>query len=169
MQINVSQLLQEPIGSIRDYRIDEAADIVHEGEQQQIYGDCHLTRTRQGVLTRCSLDTTVEQACNRCLEHYDQPIHVEFEEEFIQTVDVTTGFSLPGPEDPGAFTIDTRHILDITEAVRQYALMAIPFKALCRDNCAGLCPTCGKNLNEGPCQCPADGTDPRWSALEQLK
>ncbi len=169
MQINVSQLLQEPIGSVRDYRIDEAADIVNDGERHQISGECHLLRTRQGVLTRCKLDTMVEQACNRCLEHYDQSLHVEFEEEFIQTVDVTTGVALDRPEDPGAFTIDARHILDMTEAVRQYALMAVPFKVLCRDDCAGLCPRCGKNLNEGPCGCPEEGTDPRWSALDKLK
>ena len=66
------------------------------------------------------------------------------------------------------FTIDDHHILDVSEAVRQYALTAIPLKALCSVNCAGLCQTCGKNLNEGPCQCPPRQMDSRWAKLREF-
>ena len=66
-------------------------------------------------------------------------------------------------------SIDEQHTLDLTEAVRQYALMATPMKALCKKDCAGLCQTCGKNLNEGKCHCPKDDNDLRWSKLAELK
>jgi uncharacterized protein len=52
--------------------------------------------------------------------------------------------------------------------VRQYALLAIPMKPLCREGCAGLCPTCGRNLNQGPCDCPPQVLDPRLSGLRKL-
>ncbi|MBA7688765.1 hypothetical protein ES703_97254 [subsurface metagenome] len=72
------------------------------------------------------------------------------------------------PEEPGCFTIDEHHILDLTEAIRQYALLAIPMKPLCRGDCAGLCPNCGHNINQGPCDCSPQETEPRWSELSKL-
>jgi uncharacterized protein len=168
MQMNVSQLLQEPIGATRRQEIDEAVDITEEGASYPVRGECRLLRIEQGVLASCTLDTEVELNCDRCDTRYRQPLHLEFEEEFIPTIDIHSGVTLAPPEEPGVFTIDDHHILDITEAVRQYALTAIPLKALCSATCAGLCPTCGKNLNEGPCECPAEATDPRWARLREL-
>jgi uncharacterized protein len=78
---------------------------------------------------------------------------------------VVGGVPLPLPDEPGCFTIDERHILDLTEAIRQYTLLAIPMKPVCKTNCAGLCPNCGHNLNYGPCNCPPQEVDPRWSKL----
>ena len=168
MQLNVSQLLQEPVGSTRSERIDEAADILNDGNVVNVKGLCRLLRTKDGVLTMCEADTEAELTCNRCASRFRQPLHVRFEEEFVPTIDVHSGITLEAPEDPATFTIDDHHILDVSEAVRQYALMAIPLKPLCSETCAGLCPTCGKNLNEGPCQCPAAVPDPRWARLRNL-
>jgi uncharacterized protein len=80
---------------------------------------------------------------------------------------VVTGMPLPVPS-PDAFTIDAHHILDLSEAVRQYTVINIPMKPLCKPNCAGLCPQCGANRNEAPCQCPQEQGDPRWAVLQQL-
>jgi uncharacterized protein len=96
-------------------------------------------------------------------------LKIRFEEEFLPTIDAESGAPLPSPEEASVFTIDEQHTLDLTEAVRQYSLLAIPMKTLCKKNCAGLCPTCGKNLNEGQCDCPKDDIDPRWSKLAELK
>ena len=64
--------------------------------------------------------------------------------------------------------IDEHNILDLAEAVRQYALLAMPMKPLCRENCVGLCPTCGCNLNERSCKCPTSPVDPRWVRISEL-
>ncbi len=167
METNVSQLLQEPIGATRYRDID--ASLRGIGKDELVFhGDCRLLRTRLGILVICKLDTAIEMTCSRCLETYSQPIHVAFEEEFVPTVDVISGVALNAPEDPNTFIIDSHHILDVREAVRQYTLLAIPLKPLCREDCAGLCPTCGKNLNEGPCDCPPVDIDPRWAVLKKL-
>ena len=168
MDMNVSQLLRDPIGSTRDFDIDEVIDIAGDGQSHKVHGECHLLRTQRSILVKCLLDTEVELTCNRCLGSFLQPLKVKFEEEFFPTLDVLSGASLPGPEESSAFTIDEHHTLDLTDAVRQYALLAIPMKALCKQDCAGLCPTCGKNLNEGRCDCPPQNTDPRWSKLAEL-
>jgi uncharacterized protein len=56
----------------------------------------------------------------------------------------------------------------LNEAIRQYALLARPVKPLCWEDCAGICQTCGQNLNQEPCSCPAPEIDPRWSKLTEL-
>ena len=167
--MNVSQLLRDPIGSTREAHIDEVIDITGDGQEHRISGDCHLLRTQRSILVKCALDTEIDLTCSRCLGKFRQPLKVNFEEEFLPTLDIQSGAPLPPPEDSGAFTIDEQHTLDLTEAVRQYVLMATPMKALCKKDCSGLCATCGKNLNEGKCDCPDTGTDPRWAKLAQLK
>ncbi|MGD0779548.1 MAG: DUF177 domain-containing protein [Dehalococcoidales bacterium] len=169
MDMNVSQLLRDPIGSTRDFQIDEIIDIAGDGKSQKIQGRCHLLRIQRSILVKCALNTEVELTCSRCLKKFRQPLKIKFEEEFLPTIDILNGTPLPSPEESVAFTIDEQHTLDLTEAVRQYLLLAIPMKALCKKNCAGLCPTCGKNLNEGKCSCPDDNIDPRWSKLAELK
>jgi uncharacterized protein len=169
MDMNVSQLLRDPIGSTRDFKIDELIDITADGKSHKIQGDCHMLRTQRSILVKCLLNTEVKLSCNRCLGKFLQPLKIRFEEEFFPTLDILSGAALPQPEESSAFTIDEHHILDLTEAVRQYALLAIPMKALCKKDCAGLCPTCGKNLNEGRCDCPGQGADPRWSKLAELE
>jgi uncharacterized protein len=169
MQINVSQLLREPIGSTREFQIDDVSDVIGNGYKSPVKGECRLLRTNRSVLATCKLSTEVELTCCRCLCQFHQPLEIKFEEEFLPTVDIVNGAPLPPPEEPSAFTIDEHHTLDIGEAVRQYAVMAIPIKTLCDENCAGLCQSCGKNLNQGKCDCPAQEADLRWSALTRLQ
>ena len=169
MDMNVSQLLRDPIGSTREFQIDETIDIAGDGKSHKIQGECNMLRTQRSILVKCGLDTEVELTCSRCIGKFRHPLIIRFEEEFFPTLDVISGTPLSQPEEASAFTIDEQHTLDLTEAVRQYILMGIPIKALCKEDCSGLCPTCGKNLNEGQCDCPKQDTDPRWSKLAELK
>ncbi len=151
MRINVSQQLKASIGSIRNYPVNGMVDIAGSGSLVQ--GEVRLMRTDRGILAKGRLHTEVEITCSRCLSLFSHPLTLNIEEEYSPITDVVSGASLPLPDEPGCFTIDEHHILDLTEAIRQYALLAIPMKPLCRENCAGLCPNCGHNLNQGPCDC----------------
>ena len=168
MQINVSQQLRLSIGSVRDYEISDIIDVIDGGSDSLVQGRVRLMRTDRGILVKGVLDTGVELACSRCLSLFQCPLTLNIEEEYFPTTDVVSGVSLPLPEEPGCFTIDEHHVLDLTEAIRQCALLDIPMKPLCRKDCAGLCPNCGHNLNRGPCNCPPQGVDPRWSELSKL-
>jgi uncharacterized protein len=167
MQINVSQLLREPVGSVRDYEISEAVDISGDGGGHPVQGKVRLMHTPRSILAECALGTDIELTCSRCLSPFRYPVTLNLKEEYLPTIDVVSGVPLPPPEE-GTFTIDEHHILDLTEAVRQYTLLATPMKPLCYEDCAGLCPNCGHNLNEGPCDCPATTMDPHWSELTKL-
>jgi uncharacterized protein len=168
MEINVSQLLKEPIGSSRKYKIDETLDIAEDKRDNAVSGEISLLRTQRGILARAELHTELELTCSRCLSAFCYPLDINFEEEYIQTVNVNSGLPLETSGEPGSFTIDEHHIIDLREAVRQYALLLVPMKPLCREDCAGLCPECGRNLNRGPCGCPVRTVDPRWSKLMNL-
>jgi uncharacterized protein len=73
-------------------------------------------------------------------------------------------------DDPAVYVIPPRsRTLDLSGAVREELILAVPDYLLCREDCAGLCPHCGKDLNEGPHECAGRSTDPRWAALEALK
>lgn len=163
MQINVAQLLKEPIGSTRDYDISEAIDTGNCGHS--VEGKVKLTRTNRGILLVGTLHIEIEVACSRCLGLFNCPLTLNMEEEYFPTHEVNSGAPIPVPDEPGCFTIDEHHILDLTEAVNQYAVMTVPMKPLCRPDCAGLCPQCGHDLNQGQCGCPSREIDVRWSKL----
>jgi len=168
MQINVSQLLKEPIGSSRNYEVSEIVDVTGDGSGRKVQGEVRLLRTHRGVLVKGELHTEVELTCSRCLSLFNFPVAINFEEEYLPTIDVVSGAPLPSPEEPSSFVIDEHHVIDLTEAIRQYTLLTMPMKPLCRQDCAGLCPDCGHNLNQGPCDCPPPTIDSRWSELSKL-
>jgi uncharacterized protein len=164
MQINVAQLLKEPVGAVRTYETDETT-----GEGLPVKGTVTLLRTSRSILVTGSLETATKGECSRCLEKYDYPLRIDIEEEYFLTRDPVSGAVLPAPTEAGAFLIDENHILDLSEAVRQYTIMALPMKPVCREDCAGLCPQCGRNLNRGSCDCAPDGIDSRWAPLLALR
>ena len=165
-QINVSQQLKGAIGSVRDYEVNETIDI--EGTSYTVSGTVTLLRTDNGILAKGTLSTGSELTCSRCLEQFSNPLKLEIEEEYYPTIDILSGAVLPQQDDPNVFTIDEHNVLDLTEAIRQYTLLAIPMKPLCKADCAGLCPSCGSNLNKKKCACPPVPTDSRWAKLGEL-
>lgn len=169
MQYNVAQLLKESIGASRTYEVDDDTSLPG-GATKRAKGRLCLLRTDKGVWVSADLVCDVPSTCSRCLSNFDFALHVSIEEEYLPTIDVNTGERITYSnveEDP--FFIDSQHILDLREALRQYEVASMPIKPLCREDCAGLCPTCGTNLNEGHCDCKSEILDPRWETLLKLK
>ncbi len=168
MQLNVSQLLKAPVGSVRYYEMNETVDVTVDDSGKMVRGEVKLMRTDRGILVKSILRTEVKVSCSRCLIPFGYPLTLNIEEEYFPTIDIVSGAPLPLPDEPNCFTIDEHHILDLTEVIRQNAVLAIPMKPLCRANCAGLCPKCGHKLDQGSCNCPPEQADPRWSKLNEL-
>ncbi|MEX1022986.1 MAG: DUF177 domain-containing protein [Dehalococcoidia bacterium] len=168
MLINVATLVQEPIGhSRRLYADGEAVSVPEADFEQEITGDIRLIRSDRGVLVSASLDLLpVELECARCLQAFETPVHIDFDEEYVVARDATTGRRIDADRDE--FVVDATWHLDLSEAVRQYEQSALPIRAVCRPDCRGLCPRCGQDLNETTCGCdPAAGSE-QWSALASL-
>ena len=166
LQINVSQQLKDPIGAVREYDVNDVVDITGAGGRAE--GKVTLTRTDRGILVYSIVRMEIELTCSRCLSLCNYSLTLRIAEEYFPTIDIVTSAPMPVPDDSGCFTIDEHHVLDLTEAIRQYTVLATPMKPLCRENCAGLCPSCGHNLNLGKCGCPPSDADPRWTALQKL-
>jgi len=166
MQINVSQLLKESIGSTRSYKVSETIDVTGDGSKSKVEGEVRLMRTNRGILAQGELNTEVKLTCSRCLSVFDCPLTLNLEEEYIPTIDAVSGAPLP-PSGPGPFLIDEHHVIDLTDAICQCTLLVSPMKPLCQENCAGLCLS-GRDLNRGSCDCSVPKTDPRWTELTKL-
>lgn len=169
MIYNVAQLMKAPVGTSQvndfheeDFQADDDINVVG-----PLDGHVRMRRTNQGLLVDGWVDLTLQLECNRCLKVFEQPMHITFEEQFYPTVDVVSGLPLAPFDEEDVFPIDAHHELDLTEAIRQNALTALPMVTLCQEDCKGLCLRCGHDLNLGPCECKPE-VDARLSVLEKL-
>jgi uncharacterized protein len=133
--INVAQLLKEPIGSSQSYDISGVIDEEVEGS---IEGKAKMIHINRGLLVQCKLTAEVKLICSRCLDTFLCPISFTAEEEFLRISDVSDDFALTLPEQSEEFTIDSKNMLDLTELIRQYILLNLPMKPLCRSDCPGI-------------------------------
>lgn len=102
------------------------------------------------LLVRGTLSQDFDAVCCRCGGDFDFTVHVD---DFTVSVEVA----------------EKTEFVDLTDELRQSIILALPSYPVCRQDCRGVCPTCGKNLNEGPCTCGHAERDSRWGALDALK
>jgi uncharacterized protein len=116
-----------------------------------------------GVFVRGTLRTTVRLACRRCLSPVERRVEATLDLLYLEKVeeDELDGevYRLPERGDE----------LDLTAAVREHLLLDVPEYGLCSEECRGLCPTCGANLNEGDCDCVPQAAPSAWDALKTIK
>ena len=111
-----------------------------------------------------TIEGDVALPCRRCLG--DASGHVSEEAHLIFAEAGTEGLE----DDPDVYLLDERKAeLDLRPALREQWLLHVPGFAVCRDDCKGLCPTCGADLNVEPCACASSAADPRWVGLRTLK
>jgi|TARA_B110000263_G_C15273514_1_gene494691 uncharacterized protein len=171
MRFNLSQLLKESVGARRVYSVSDSFEPIPETGTKKVEGDLNVTRIHKGVWVSGKLEINIAIECGRCTELSDKKLAFDFNEEYLQTVEIENSISL-GIQDKldikdGKFTLDSNHTLDLAEAIRQYAIINIPINPLCYESCSGLCSVCGVNLNIDQCECSNHG-DVRWSPLKKL-
>ena len=118
-------------------------------------------RNTAGVLMMAGeLTTTIHGLCDRCASPFDReisfPIHAVLVTELADEEN----------EDEWVFPLEGDSA-DLDDIVRTVFVLNLDSKLLCKEDCRGLCPRCGKNLNDGPCNCQKE-LDPRFAALKQL-
>ncbi len=169
MYFNVSQLMKEGSGSTRTFDVNDFASVQEGAPMTPVSGTVQMMRTDAGIWVSAELATYFDCECSRCVAEMEQYVRMEIEEEYLPEVDVNTGARLNFPDElSDNFYIDHAHVLDMSEAIRQYFGLSMPFKPVCREDCKGLCLTCGADLNETDCPCDKVIRDPRWGALLDL-
>ena len=168
MRIDVAAL---EIGQVRRAAFDEVVDSKTEdlAFDTPVRGDVEVDRTAQTLRLTGHLATSAPFVCGRCLTQYRQDLAIAVEEEFLVGGSVAPRDGALRPED-FVVPLGPDLVLDVTEAVRQHLLLAVPMVPICRPECRGLCPRCGRNLNEQDCGCePVETIDPRLAPLLDLK
>lgn len=159
LRFQIGFLLAEGKGHSSDTTLDiPRLRVAEDLTLDYLRGVLRFSRTSRGILVQGTLETQVPAQCARCLDDVPIRLTIPLEEMFVY------------PAEPDAeFNVPETGILDLAPLLREEIILQIPIGTLCRPDCAGLCPTCGKNLNLGPCNCAHDDVDPRLAALRALK
>ena len=170
MIVDLLSLTDEPLPF--DFKISPG-DIGLDTEGVRVVGDIdvigELSKSAAKTDVKGSIKAPLEIDCTRCLAPLKRELDVVFQADFVgkelfpdskethlETADLDTDV-VEGNE------------LDLSQLAREQILLNLPEQVLCREDCKGICPQCGKDLNEGECTCGEDEIDPRWAALRDLK
>ena len=123
--------------------------------------------TDEGGYMHLNLSATIpyKTECARCLAPMEGDFSVELERT-VATKETLTREQLE--ENVDEFAVIENGKLDLDETVREELLLSFPMRFLCREDCPGLCPKCGKPLSDGPCGCDLKEIDPRWAILKTM-
>jgi uncharacterized protein len=129
-----------------------------------------LTRMQEDVLAQGQTRTRVRMECSRCLEPVDIEIAGEFEALYVPESGAYGQRMGRRDFEWGDQRVNfySELTIDLDQEIVQSLVIELPRKPLCRSDCAGICPTCGKDLNQGPCDCKPEPEDDVWGPLRDL-
>jgi uncharacterized protein len=182
MLITVLDLEKEPVQfdvSIPPGAIDYGAEVTQKGPlavegQADLIEENHIGDTRgsrrvvQDIRLRGTYAGAFEAPCARCLDPVEHTLKGQFDLIFRPLGVDADGSerSISTPETEIGYYQDGG--LALEDVLREQVLLSLPVRTLCREDCKGLCPRCGQNLNAESCTCVTAPADPRWSALSDL-
>jgi len=178
MFIAIQQLEAHPLDFEQEFRqgeIDFGPDLqqvtpLRASGRAQLVEEIHGKHERiKDIRLNGRLDASFELACARCLEPVKHAVERSFD-LLYRPVGADAGreeLSVTSAEAEVSYYGGEGLLLE--DALREQVLLALPLKAICLENCKGLCPHCGKNLNFAPCSCAEPMEDPRWSALKEIR
>lgn len=113
------------------------------------------------ITGRCRV--SLQMNCARCLK----PVRKDLELSFAHRVDILR----PGEDEDElemSLCIKEGKLLDVDQLVHNEILINLPIRVLCKEDCKGICPICGQDLNEGACSCDQGPADPRMAAFQEI-
>jgi uncharacterized protein len=159
MQIDLSQL---PEGQTKLHMELDPGSVGINPEDAEVRGnlglDLQLDRRGDEIWIRGKVHLVAREECSRCLAEYPETLDLDFDVfcAKVQSPKVVSTRALD-EEDGGVHFHDGR-VLSIDEEIREAVILGLPMKPLCKESCAGLCPRCGEDRNEGPCRCARAAT-----------
>jgi uncharacterized protein len=142
-----------------------------------------LTNVEGLVAVTGVLEGTILRECVRCLKEYEDPLAFSVRAAFIPEPKSTPRHSKridPRKARPEVVEVEPEeepddqyqyqgNQLELAPMLREHVILSAPMQPLCSDDCLGLCARCGKNLNEGPCQCAAEPPIPTFRVVQGMK
>ncbi|HET6438494.1 MAG TPA: DUF177 domain-containing protein [Anaeromyxobacter sp.] len=184
MRVNIDEIKET--GLLRTWDVArEAADEMVAGDNAgyRARGPVHVEARLEKIERRVRVDARgraeLTVPCGRCLNPVPVDLPVEFELTLVPEDEYRDG---PGGDErdkgPAAGSFDPRQaeedvysgkVIDLDPLVREQLVLSLPAYPVCREDCKGLCPVCGSNLNERECGCDRKIPDPRWAGLKSIK
>lgn len=163
IKVNVAEIKKRLVGQ-KTFAFDLTPDELEiTSSEVEILGtiktEGSISNAGDVLLLEATMSAQVRRTCGRCLKEFTAVTKAEVLEKFYPT-------SAENIE-KDAFVYDS-DVINITEPLRESLLLAEPMQALCKEDCQGLCPSCGADLNEGDCGCDKVSVDPRLAALKQF-
>ncbi|MCX6136935.1 MAG: DUF177 domain-containing protein [Ignavibacteriales bacterium] len=162
MKLNISNL---PEGVTQHELTGIPSDL---GLEEQFFDTVALHVTLEKNIRQLVLSVVIEAKarfrCDRCLEEFETTLRPELRLVYVWNELKTAEF----PEEDVHFLKHDDNSIDLSGDAKEYLKLALPLKAVCREECAGLCASCGRNLNavpSGVCDCGPKESDPRWNKL----
>jgi len=178
MLLEIKTLELHPIDFAEEFRpgVIELGAEVRQSTRLETRGRAQLVEEHHGkhkivkdIRLQGQLTTSVELSCARCLELVAQDVERRFELLYrpLGTDAGRDELSVTDAEAEIGYYQGEGLLLE--DVLREQVLLALPLKVTCREDCRGLCPHCGKNLNREQCSCAASVDDPRWAALKEIR
>ena len=140
----------------------EASELLPDVEMISAQLEGSITCTGGVLALECNVKTMILKSCARCLKEIQLPLEFDFSETLVLSGQETTA-------DADSVIFFEGKEIDVGELALNNLLLNLSTKYLCKDDCRGLCPKCGKDLNEGECDCDFVEIDPRWEKLKNFK
>jgi uncharacterized protein len=170
MRIEVDRLEEPDLTFSQAYEVESLPlddEDVRLTEPAEVRG--RIKRSGKEVELRGELRAKVEAVCSRCLKPVEFPIQAEFAERFVPAVSWRAEEQHELQEEDLNLSVFDGEAIELDDLVREEILLAMPGHVLCREDCKGLCPTCGIDRNTGSCQCEFSDGDSRWEKLKNLR
>ncbi len=130
---------------------------------------CELSKSGDLVSAKGWVRGKMLLLCDRCLKEFESRFKSFFEVHYRPQCGSSPSEEESLAEGDLEVVYFDGEMLDIADQIRQTVLLSVPMRALCRDDCKGLCGGCGRDLNMESCRCQEPPADPRWDALKNLK
>jgi uncharacterized protein len=171
ISFNVAGLLHEPPGVVRDARLRD--HYVSLGPDVELAGpldaDLRFQRTNRGILVRGTVQAVLRRCCARCTDSYVEDVRVDLDEEFLPSLDPSTGLPVAVDEgDDQPLRIDDHHEIELDAVLHDELALTEPMHPLCAADCPGLCEICGARLGRGEHAHDTGEIDPRLAGLAAL-
>ncbi len=159
-RINVGFIIHEEVGYSANFPFEfDQITIAEDLILRDFSGNVNVSRTPQGLLVEGDFEAKTSAECARCLRTFDQQLHWNMTELYAFNEKALTDSGLIVPEDAK---------IDLEPLIRDYAMLEIPIRPLCKPDCKGLCPVCGQDLNVRDCGHRPHEDESPFSSLKKL-
>ena len=150
-------------------QIDVSEEALRQSGPLHVIGTAELLAHTDGeVRVQGKFTGTLEATCDRCLGPARFPLDASFDLFYRPASDIAREEEVAIDEGEAEIGFYEAGGLELEDILREQILLALPMQRICREDCKGICPVCGKNRNETGCQCKAEAADDRWAALKNL-